>query len=119
PGRKVRRTLATNRGAPGRLRRVGLPGALRDLRPPRDSVGSERAADPGPSGSSGARRMNIELRDIDTIKPYDQNPRVNDAAVDAVAASLREFGWRQPVVVDGDDVIVVGHTRYKAARKLG
>ena len=42
--------------------------------------------------------MNIELRPIDSIKPYDHNPRFNDAAVDAVAASLREFGFRQPVV---------------------
>jgi DNA modification methylase len=63
--------------------------------------------------------MNVELRDIDTIKPYDQNPRINDAAVDAVVASLREFGWRQPIVVDGEGVIIVGHTRHKAAKKMG
>jgi DNA modification methylase len=63
--------------------------------------------------------MKIELRPIDFIRPYEHNPRLNDAAVDAVAASLREFGFRQPVVVDGDGVIVVGHTRYKAALKLG
>ncbi len=63
--------------------------------------------------------MNIELRPLDSIKPYDQNPRVNDGAVDAVAASLKEFGFRQPVVVDTDGVIVVGHTRWKAAKKLG
>ena len=46
-------------------------------------------------------------------------PRQNDAAVDAVAASIREFGFRQPIVVDADGVIIVGHTRYKAALKLG
>lgn len=63
--------------------------------------------------------MHIKLKPIDSIRPYAQNPRLNDAAVDAVAASLKEFGWRQPVVVDKDMVIVVGHTRYKAARKLG
>lgn len=63
--------------------------------------------------------MTIELRPIDQIKPYPGNPRVNDAAVDGVAASLREFGFRQPIVVDGDGVIIVGHTRYKAAQKLG
>ena len=63
--------------------------------------------------------MHIELRPIDSIRPYDQNPRLNDSAVDAVAASLKEFGWRQPVVVDADGVIVVGHTRWKAAQKLG
>ena len=63
--------------------------------------------------------MHIELRPIDSIRPYDQNPRLNDSAVDAVAASLKEFGWRQPVVVDADGVIVVGRTRWKAAQKLG
>jgi DNA modification methylase len=63
--------------------------------------------------------MLIEMRDIDQIIPYDKNPRVNDGAVDAVVASIREFGWRQPIVVDGQGVIVVGHTRFKAARKMG
>ena len=63
--------------------------------------------------------MLIELWPLDKIKPYPGNPRVNDDAVDAVAASLREFGWRQPIVVDADGVIIVGHTRYKAAKKLG
>ncbi len=63
--------------------------------------------------------MNIELRPIDSVTPYDQNPRVNDGAVDAVAASLKEFGFRQPIVVDAEGVIVVGHTRWKAAKKLG
>jgi DNA modification methylase len=62
--------------------------------------------------------MKIEIWPIERIRPYDNNPRLNDGAVDAVAASLREFGFRQPVVVDGDGVIVVGHTRYKAALKL-
>ena len=63
--------------------------------------------------------LDIELRPIDTIRPYESNPRVNDDAVDAVAASLKEFGFRQPIVVDADGVIIVGHTRWKAARKLG
>lgn len=63
--------------------------------------------------------MQIELRPLDAIKPYPGNPRQNDDAVDAVAASLREYGFRQPVVVDVDGVIIVGHTRYKAAQKLG
>jgi len=63
--------------------------------------------------------LDIELRQIDTIKPYESNPRINDDAVDAVAASLKEFGFRQPIVVDADGVIIVGHTRWKAARKLG
>lgn len=63
--------------------------------------------------------MQIELRPIDQIQPYPGNPRQNDEAVDAVATSLKEFGFRQPVVVDGAGVIIVGHTRYKAALKLG
>src|SRR5688572_17995719 len=63
--------------------------------------------------------MLVEMRPIGSIKPYENNPRVNDAAVDAVAASLKAFGFRQPIVVDEDDVIIVGHTRYKAALKLG
>ncbi len=63
--------------------------------------------------------MNVELRPPAEIKPYEKNPRVNDAAVDAVAESIRRFGFRQPIVVDGDGVIVCGHTRWKAAQKLG
>src|ERR1700741_1120381 len=63
--------------------------------------------------------MKIQLWDIARVKPYPSNPRVNDAAVDAVAASLKEFGFRQPLVVDGEGVLVVGHTRWKAALKLG
>ncbi|MCX7425066.1 MAG: ParB N-terminal domain-containing protein, partial [Planctomycetia bacterium] len=63
--------------------------------------------------------MRIELRKISSIKPYPGNPRQNDAAVDAVAESIRQFGFRQPIVVDEAGVIIVGHTRYKAAMKLG
>jgi len=63
--------------------------------------------------------MKIDLWPLGRIKPYPNNPRVNDSAVDAVAASLKEFGWRQPIVVDEDGVIIVGHTRWKAAQKLG
>ena len=63
--------------------------------------------------------MFVEERPIDTIRPYENNPRHNDAAVDGVAASIRTFGFRQPIVVDEDGVIIVGHTRYKAALKLG
>ncbi len=63
--------------------------------------------------------MKIDIRPITEIKPYPGNPRVNEGAVDAVAASLKEYGFRQPIVVDRADVIIVGHTRYKAALKLG
>src|SRR5215813_2040863 len=63
--------------------------------------------------------MKVEQRLITSIRPYDKNLRVNDAAVYAVAASIKEFGFRQPIVVDETGVIIVGHTRYKAAIKLG
>ena len=63
--------------------------------------------------------MNIELWDIERVKPYANNPRHNDDAVEAVAASIREFGFRQPIVVDTEGIVVVGHTRHKAALKLG
>jgi len=63
--------------------------------------------------------MTVETWPIDRPIPYARNPRVNSGAVDKVAASLREFGWKQPVVVDAQGVIVVGHTRVLAAKKLG
>ena len=59
---------------------------------------------------------NVKIRDI---KPYENNPRDNEAGVDAVANSIDEFGWQQPIVVDENNVIIVGHTRYLAAKKLG
>ena len=63
--------------------------------------------------------MQICDKRLDEIKPYENNPRHNDNAVDAVANSIREFGFRVPLVVDSEGVIVAGHTRYKAAQKLG
>lgn len=63
--------------------------------------------------------MEIESRKFTDIKPYHRNPRLNDAAVAQVAASIREFGFRQPIVVDPDGVIIAGHTRWKAAQQLG
>jgi hypothetical protein len=65
------------------------------------------------------KSFQVELRDINSIRPYEKNPRLNDQAVAAVAASLEKFGFRQPIVVDGDGVIIAGHTRWKAARQLG
>src|SRR5689334_22957058 len=62
--------------------------------------------------------MKIELRKLADIQPYDKNPRHNDAAVEAVARSIQEFGWRQPIVVDEQGEIIVGDTRYKAALRL-
>ena len=63
--------------------------------------------------------MKIELRPPANNKPYEKYPRINDQAVSAVAESIRRFGFRQPIVVDEGGVIVCGHTRWKAARKLG
>ena len=63
--------------------------------------------------------MRIEWWDIDRVIPYKNNPRHNDDAVEKVANSLREFGWKQSLVVDSDGVLIVGHTRLKAAKSLG
>lgn len=63
--------------------------------------------------------MRVVERPIGEVRPYPGNPRRNDGAVKAVAESIREFGFKQPIVVDADGVIVVGHTRYKAAQALG
>ena len=63
--------------------------------------------------------MLVEDRPVTSIQPYENNPRVNDPAVDAVAESIKEFGFRQPIVVDEQGVILEGHTRFKAALKLG
>lgn len=56
---------------------------------------------------------------VSDLIPYARNPRKNDASVDSVAASIKEFGFKQPIVVDKDRVVVAGHTRLKAAQKLG
>ena len=56
---------------------------------------------------------------MEDIKPYPNNPRRNDGAVDAVAESIRQCGYVAPIIVDEDGVILAGHTRYKALKKLG
>ncbi len=66
-----------------------------------------------------AAPMSVELRPLDAVRPYANNPRQNDDAVEAVAESIRRFGFRQPIVVDADGVIVAGHTRFRAAQRLG
>lgn len=63
--------------------------------------------------------MEIVYRKLGDLVPYENNPRKNEGAVDAVAASISEFGWKVPVVIDSDNVVVAGHTRLKAAKKLG
>lgn len=63
--------------------------------------------------------MEIINKKIDEIIPYENNPRFNDDAVEYVAKSIKEFGFKVPMVIDKDGVIVAGHTRYKAALELG
>ena len=62
--------------------------------------------------------MQTDTVGISSVIPYARNPRRNEAAIAKVAASLHEFGWRQPIVVDEDMVVVAGHTRLEAARTL-
>ena len=63
--------------------------------------------------------MQIREFGIDEIKPYEKNPRKNEDSVKYVANSIKEFGFKVPIVIDADNVIVAGHTRWKAAKQLG
>ena len=63
--------------------------------------------------------MKIIYKALSEIRPYENNPRNNEAAVKYVKASIEEFGFRVPIVIDKKNVIVAGHTRYKAAEELG
>ena len=64
------------------------------------------------------RKMKIVNRKISKLKPYKNNPRKNDDAVDYVAASIKEFGFKVPIIIDKSNEIIAGHTRLKAAQKL-
>ena len=64
--------------------------------------------------------MNVISMKISDVKPYENNPRDNEEAVEPTAKSIKEFGWQgNPIIVDKNNVIIAGHTRYKAAKKLG
>ena len=63
--------------------------------------------------------MQIVLKKINEIIPYENNPRKNDEAVDYVARSIKEFGFKVPIIIDKNNIIVTGHTRLKAAKQLG
>ena len=63
--------------------------------------------------------MKVELTEIGRVIPYARNPRKNEAAIAKVAASIKEYGFRQPIVVDEEMVIIAGHTRLQAAQTLG
>ncbi len=65
------------------------------------------------------KEMKIIYKNVDDIIPYENNPRHNDNAVDYVANSIKEFGFKVPIIIDKENVIVTGHTRLKAAEKLG
>ena len=63
--------------------------------------------------------MEIIYKNIDELIPYENNPRLNDEAVEYVKNSIKEFGFKAPVVIDKDNVIIAGHTRIKASKELG
>ena len=63
--------------------------------------------------------MEVKMISINDIYPYENNPRKNDDAVDEVASSIKAFGFKNPIIVDKNMVIIAGHTRLKAAIKLG
>ena len=67
----------------------------------------------------GVFRMNIFNIDIDKIIPYINNPRNNEEAIDKVASSIQEFGFKVPIIIDENNVVVTGHTRLLASKKLG
>ena len=69
--------------------------------------------------SMSKEKEEIQYVGIEQVIPYENNPRDNDRSVDKVAASIAAFGFKQPIVVDRDMIVVVGHTRLKAAQKLG
>lgn len=64
------------------------------------------------------KEMKIIYKNVDEIIPYENNPRINDNAVDYVANSIKEFGFKNPIIIDKDNIIVAGHTRLKAALQL-
>ena len=63
------------------------------------------------------KELQIVYKNISELNPYENNPRFNDDAVEYVANSIKEFGFKNPIILDNNNVIVCGHTRYKAAKK--
>lgn len=66
----------------------------------------------------GGHKVEIKEIALKELVPYEKNPRKNDDAVEFVANSIKEFGFKVPIVIDSNNIIVAGHTRYKAAKKL-
>ena len=65
------------------------------------------------------KEMKIIYKNIEDIIPYENNPRHNENAIDYVANSIKEFGFKVPIIIDKENVVVTGHTRLKASEKLG
>lgn len=65
------------------------------------------------------KKEQIKWLPIGDVLPYERNARVNDEAVPRVAASIKEFGFRSPIIVDRNHIIICGHTRLRAAQSLG
>jgi ParB-like chromosome segregation protein Spo0J len=63
--------------------------------------------------------LKIEYVDIDSIKPYENNPRHNEEAIPFVMNSIKEFGFKNPIIIDKNNVIIAGHTRLESAKRLG
>lgn len=70
------------------------------------------------SATPARQKLEVVYRSVGSLKPYENNPRLNENAIPAVMASIKEFGFRVPVIVDGDDVIVAGHTRVLAVQRM-
>ena len=66
-----------------------------------------------------SKKIQVIYKGVDELIPYINNPRLNDDAVDAVASSIKNFGFKNPIIIDSDNEIINGHTRLKAAKKLG
>jgi hypothetical protein len=80
---------------------------------------SKAKEQPGDAFVDHDAAIQIKMLPVSDLAPYAKNPRNNEPAVDAVAASIREFGFKVPIILDRNNEIVAGHTRLKAAKKLG
>ncbi|MBP3573251.1 MAG: ParB N-terminal domain-containing protein [Prevotella sp.] len=70
-------------------------------------------------GNEGVKPLKIRELDINELVEYEDNPRENAQAVEPVAESIKQFGFKVPIVIDKDNVIITGHTRLRAAKMLG
>ena len=67
----------------------------------------------------GSKMLNIKNIELNTLKPWKENPRINDKAVTAVVQSIKSFGFNVPIICNQEYIIIAGHTRWKAAKQLG